>query len=291
MCSWILVAAACGRSLVRSPAIASATRLMEFYEIELWFFAVCSTIGKLMSFDTCVDRFWCWCDCCSSGVTVCPAKNSLIWFVWAVRSVTMWWLCLPVKKCIWEPEFIYLVRKFVSSLITCIKTHVVYCSFRIRFKIGAIIPSCSQRSGLRITLVASHPEDAFIDLLANSILGVKILSLVVKVAFWFLFTTVSTTLPISLPIFLLKHLSKVFTFTTFSLTAGPRSELPTVNSWLAVPSLTVVFSGLLLFIMPIATAWSKSSYWLRSLLSDCLFLWVEGMFVLTNQLYIKQWIP
>ena len=36
---------------------------------------------------------------------------------------------------------------------------------------------CSQRSELAITLVAARPEDAFIDLIGNSILGVIILSI------------------------------------------------------------------------------------------------------------------
>ena len=40
---------------------------------------------------------------------------------------------------------------------------------------------CFPRSNFAVTLVASPPEDAFIDLTANSILGVLKLSIAVKI--------------------------------------------------------------------------------------------------------------
>ena len=44
----------------------------------------------------------------------------------------------------------------------------------------------SPRSEFAETLVTSRPEDAFIDLIAISILGVIILTNVIKIAFWVL---------------------------------------------------------------------------------------------------------
>ena len=49
------IVAACGRFRVAIPAIAPATRLIELFESIFDF--LFSTIGKLMSFETCVDRF------------------------------------------------------------------------------------------------------------------------------------------------------------------------------------------------------------------------------------------
>ena len=97
------------------------------------------------------------------------------------------------------------------------------------FSKGAVIPMCSPRSGFVVTLVASRLEDAFIDLTANSILGVILLSIAVKIAFWILSSTVSTKLPVSLSIFSLKHPSKVLTYTKISLAAELLLELLTVS--------------------------------------------------------------
>ena len=161
--------------------------------------------------------------------------------------------------------------------------------FPDKFSGVSVIPMCFPRSELAITLVASRPHDAFFDLIANSTLGWIILFIAVKIAFWNLSSTVATILPFSVSILSLKHLSKVFKFTTFSLTAWPPSELPTVNSWSTVLSLTVVLSCPMFIALPMITSWSQSCNWLRSFLLDCLFLWVETMLVLTNQLYLKQW--
>ena len=54
-----------------------------------------------------------------------------------------------------------------------------------------ITPISSPRSKFAVTLVASHPEHAFIDLIANSILRATIPSLVVKIAFRILSSTMS----------------------------------------------------------------------------------------------------
>ena len=110
------------------------------------------------------------------------------------------------------------------------------------FSKEVLIPACSLRSA--DTLVTSVPEDAFIDLIASSILGATMLSIAVKIAFCILSSTVSKILLISLPILLLKHLSNVFTLSAFSLTTELLLEVPTVKSRSLVPSLTTVFSCL-----------------------------------------------
>ena len=61
------------------------------------------------------------------------------------------------------------------------------------FSKEAVIPTCSQSSEFTITLATSRSDDVFPDLTANSIFGVIMLSIAVKIAFWILFSTVSTT--------------------------------------------------------------------------------------------------
>ena len=143
------IVAPCGCWCFTFAATASARRLMELLESDFWFFDVCSTIRKLILFDICVDRSWCWCD--------------------------------------------------VHAML------------------------------------------------------------------------------------------ELVTYTTFSLTLWPPSEFQTVNSWSEVPSLTVVFSCVMFIALPIRTPWMESSNWLRSPVLDCFSLRVKTMFVLTNQLYLKQW--
>ena len=70
-------------------------------------------------------------------------------------------------------------------------THIMSCFFWLRFQ-KSVFPMCSARSDFAITLVASRPQDAFIDQFANSILGVMKLSMMVKIASWNLFLTAST---------------------------------------------------------------------------------------------------
>ena len=115
--------------------------------------------------------------------------------------------------------------------------HAVYCIllFPDAFSKGGIIPTCSPRSEFTVTPVTSRPEDAFIDLTANSILGATTLSKAVKIAFCILSSTVSTKLLISLSILLLKHLSKVFTLAVLSLAAVLLLEVLTVKSRSLVP--------------------------------------------------------
>ena len=49
------------------------------------------------------------------------------------------------------------------------------------FSKEVLIPTCSLPSEFADTLVASCPEEAFIDLIANSILGATMLSIAVKI--------------------------------------------------------------------------------------------------------------
>ena len=105
-------------------------------------------------------------------------------------------------------------------------------------------------------------------------------------------STVSTILSISLLVLSLKHLSKVFIITIFSLAAELLSGLPTVSFWSLVPSLIIAFSCLSFTVLPIIISRSKSSNWLRSFVFDCLFLGVETMLLLVDELQLKhqQWI-
>ena len=97
------------------------------------------------------------------------------------------------------------------------------------FSRDALIPMRSPHSEEAVTLIASRQEEALIDPTANSIL-VNILAIAVKFAFWILFSTMSTILRISLPIFLLKHLSKVCTFSKLWLVVTTLPILLTVVS-------------------------------------------------------------
>ena len=54
------IVVACGRCWVAIPAIASARRIVEKFASEICFLGVCTTTGKLLSCDTCVNRFRCW---------------------------------------------------------------------------------------------------------------------------------------------------------------------------------------------------------------------------------------
>ena len=132
---------------------------------------------------------------------------------------SLWWVCGCGSKCVSLTD-----NSLTSSGILFRVSPFVFnaCSVSFisdTFSKGAVMPMYSPCSELAMTLVASCPEDSFIDLIANSILGVIKLSIAVNIAFWFLSSTVSTILPISLSILSLKHLSKVFTFIRFSLTA------------------------------------------------------------------------
>ena len=68
-------------------------------------------------------------------------------------------------------------------------------------------------------------------LTAISILGVILLSIAVKIAFWNLSSTVSTISPLSSSILPGRHLSNALASIVISLTAGILSELETGNSW------------------------------------------------------------
>ena len=66
------------------------------------------------------------------------------------------------------------------------------------FSKRVVIPDCSSRAELAKTRATSRADDAFIDLTANSILGVIKLFTVAQMAFYILPSTVSTTLLTSL---------------------------------------------------------------------------------------------
>ena len=238
-----------------------------------------------------------WCGL-SLGAKVCRTLEflsvmSLItrFFHLVMRVVNLFWtschhvmnVWLSVKLCSRDRQFTYPVLGVASSLI--IYTGYSYCVvvFRCVFKRGTN-SRMPLHSEFAHTLVTSRPEDAFIDLIANSIFGATILSMAAKIAFCILSSTVSTKLFIFLSILPLKHLSKVFTVIAFLFIAVLTLEVPTVKSWSLVPSLTTTFSCLSLAVLPIIISWSKSSNWLRNVLFDCLFLRIETMFVLITEL-------
>ena len=190
-------------------------------------------------------------------------------------SSWLWWVCVCRWKCVPEADnsltssgMLFRVSSFPFD--TC-------CTllFPDAFSKEALIPTCSLHSEFAAPLVASRPEDAFNDVIANSILGATRLSIAVKIAFCILSSIVSTILLISLSTFSLKHLSKVFTFTVLSLVAVVLLKVLAVKSRSLVPSLTTGFSWLSLAALPRILSWSKSSNWLRRLLFDCLFLRAE----------------
>ena len=197
----------------------------------------------------------------------------------------LWWVCGCRSKCVIGAD-----NSLASSGMLCRVSSFTFdmssvSLFLDAFSREALTPTRPLRSEFADTLVASRPEDAFIDLIASSILGATTFSIAVKIEFCILSSTVSTILLISLSILSLKHLSKVFTVIALPLTTESLLEVPTVKSWSLVPSLTTAFSNLSLTSLPIIISWSKSSNWLRSLLFDCLFLRVETMFVLITELY------
>ena len=57
--------------------------------------------------------------------------------------------------------------------------------FSDAFLKGAVIPTVCLNSEFAVTLVASRPVDAFVDLFANSILGATMLSMASELRFGF----------------------------------------------------------------------------------------------------------
>ena len=72
-------------------------------------------------------------------------------------------LWLPVKTCTSSGMF-----SRVSSFTFGTRSVLLFSD---AFSKEALIPTRSPRSEFAVTLVTSRPEDAFIDLIANSILG------------------------------------------------------------------------------------------------------------------------
>ena len=161
----------------------------------------------------------------------------------------LWWVCGCRSKRVSGTD-----NPLTSSGLFCRVSSFIFDTrsislFSDAFSKEALIPTRSPRSEFAVTPVISRPEDAFIDLIANSILVATMLSKAVKNAFCILSSTVSTMLLISLSILSLKRLSKVFTLTVLSLTAVLLLELLTVKSRSLVPLLTTTFSCLSLEVL------------------------------------------
>ena len=119
-----------------------------------------------------------------------------------IGVVSVW---LPVEMLSWDTDnpptslgILFRVSFFVLSTY-----NVLFLSDS--FWKGAVIPMLSPRSEFAVTLMASYPEDAFIDVVANSISGTTMLSIALKIAFWILASPMSTMLHISLSVFSLYH--------------------------------------------------------------------------------------
>ena len=137
--------------------------------------------------------------------------------------------CVIARRNVLLGPTIHLLRlEYYVESHHSYRTHVVYEFVQKRFQKYSN-PYVSPYSELVVTLVASRLEDAFIELFANLILEVKILSSAVRIAFWIVSPTVSTKFSISLSILPLKHLSKIFTFSKISVAAELLTELLTVN--------------------------------------------------------------
>ena len=174
------------------------------------------------------------------------------------EKLLLWWVCGCRSKCASGTD-----NSLTSSGMLCRISSFTFATpnvllFSDAFSKWALIPPCSLRSEFADTLATSRPEDAFIDLIANSIFGATMLSMAVKIAFCILSSTVSTILLISLSILSLKHLSKVFTFIAFQLSTELLLKVPTVKSRSLEPSLTTKISCLSLAALPITKSWSKS---------------------------------
>ena len=103
----------------------------------------------------------------------------------------LWWVCVCRSKRVSGTDN-SLTSSGIIPRVSSFTLLVHSTRFPDAFSKGVLIPTCSQRSEIAITLVASRPEDAFIDLSANSILVATMLSIAVKNAFWILHSTVST---------------------------------------------------------------------------------------------------
>ena len=139
------------------------------------------------------------------------------WKIQIGQSKRLRWVCSCRSK--WVPG---TDISLTSSGIFFRVSSFVFNLFSVLFRSDTFAkkeftPTRYPRSEFALTLIASRPEDAFIDLTANSTLGLKILSIAVKIAFWILSSTVSAMFPISLSTLSKKNLSNVCTLSKFSL--------------------------------------------------------------------------
>ena len=148
--------------------------------------------------------------------------------------------------------------------------HGKHCFYRIRSHMGQrsqLVP----QSELVVTLATSRSDDEYIDITANLCLGAMILYIAVKIAFWILSPTASTTLHISLILLSMRIFSIVWTSTTKSLAATELLLSLRVTAWSTRSLLTTDFCVSLTSASLITTFWSKSSNWPQSLVFWCFF--------------------
>ena len=141
-----------------------------------------------------------------------------LWWVSVLPPNAMQWVGDRRSNCVPRADNPFTLSWKLHRVSSFIFVTPNVSLFTDAFSREALIPVYSLRSECADTLVTSRSEDAFIGLIANSILGAIMLSIAANIAFCILSSTVSTILFISLSILSLKHLSKVFTLIAFPLT-------------------------------------------------------------------------
>ena len=88
-----------------------------------------------------------------------------------------WSKCGPgTKNSLTLSGILFQLSRF--ALTTC---NMLFLSDK--FSKGEVVPLCPPHSQFAMTMVAFRPEDAFFDLIANSISGVTLPSIAVRIAF------------------------------------------------------------------------------------------------------------
>ena len=126
----------------------------------------------------------------------------LWWGLWICSEppVITWWMCDCRSNCVPGTDNSLTPSWELRRASSFILVTPIMLLFSDAFSKEAPIPACSLHSEFADTLVTSRPENAFNDLIANSIFGATILSMAAKIALYILSSTVSTILFISLSI-------------------------------------------------------------------------------------------
>ena len=180
----------------------------------------------------------------------------------------LWWVCGFRLKCVSENENSLPSSRILFWVLSTLFNTCSVTVFSDTFSKGGVFPGWSPHSEFTAKLVASRPEDAFFDLIANSFfLSNTTINCGQHCVSDSVFTRANNNTHFLVNPFK-KHLSKVLTFTKSSWTVKLLSGLPTVKSWSPVPSTIVLFSCLSIAVLPMIKTWSKLSNWRRHLLFE-----------------------